>query len=434
MAAVLTANVVFVPLLALGVYGTGTVATGDRRVGALAVAFTLASPMIIGLFHEFMLDAAQAALVAVSVWLLLLTDRFRRLELSALAGVAVAAGFYSKATFVLFVAGVVAMLLLRGGWRNWRGFAVFSLVSLVLIEPWYFLHWHDLKSMTGGAAQAQMVMWYDSVPYPDRWSPADFAWYWWALVNNQLFLPLVLLALTGIVVALVRWVRTRRADGYMPELLAGLVVSYLGITFISLNDPRYTLPAMVFLAVLGTAWIVRLSRRWMLTATAVLAGLFVVNTVMVNTGFGGTVRIDLPSEKASPISENRFTVFSENGYVAGGSAPDRDGGRPRGLLALLKRARADGAQQIYFQPESLNGGGYTLAALTVYADLADLRVIGFTGPDAEQLGPDDLFVFREAPDQVKDGRPCMISWDGTGIFMLKGPPNREPAQFYCPPK
>ena len=46
-----------------------------------------------------------------------------------------------------------------------------------------------------------------------------------------------------------------------PELLAGAVVSYICMTLLLHKDPRYTLPALVFVAVLATGWIATLSRR-----------------------------------------------------------------------------------------------------------------------------------------------------------------------------
>ena len=64
---ILAQNLVFVPLLALGVLSASDAWLGGPRAGLLAVVFALGSPLIAEQFHVFMLDAPQAALVAVAV-------------------------------------------------------------------------------------------------------------------------------------------------------------------------------------------------------------------------------------------------------------------------------------------------------------------------------------------------------------------------------
>ena len=132
---IIAQNLIFVLLLALGCYKVGRLAFGPLA-GLLAVVFALGSPMIIEEFHEFMLDAPEAAMVAVAVWGILATERFSRLGVSALAGVAVGLGMLSKETFVFFVAGVALATAVRGGRRAWRGVAVFVAVALVIALPW----------------------------------------------------------------------------------------------------------------------------------------------------------------------------------------------------------------------------------------------------------------------------------------------------------
>ena len=73
----LAQNLVFVPLLALACYRVGRMVAGPRA-GLLAVVFALGTPLIAEQFHVFMLDAPQATLVAVAVWLILASDRFAR--------------------------------------------------------------------------------------------------------------------------------------------------------------------------------------------------------------------------------------------------------------------------------------------------------------------------------------------------------------------
>ena len=60
---IIAENLVFVPLLALACYQTGRLLFGPLA-GMLAVVFVLGSPLVVSLFHVFMLDAPLTALVA----------------------------------------------------------------------------------------------------------------------------------------------------------------------------------------------------------------------------------------------------------------------------------------------------------------------------------------------------------------------------------
>jgi len=423
-AVVLAENIVFVPLLALGCYGAGRVAFG-RLAGVLAVVFVFGAPMIISLFHVFMLDAPGAAVAALSVWFLLASRRFESLPWTVAAAVAVSAGMYVKATFIFFVAGLALALLLRGGWRHWRNAGLGSGLFLILVEPWYFAHLQDLRGLTTGAIQAQPALWYGSVPYPDRWSIENFTWYWWSLVNTQLYLPLTAIFLVGAVHLSVMWFRARRTDSYVPELLASALFAYLAISALSLDDPRYILPGIVYLAVIAGGWIASLPPTARIFGVGVLCTIVLVNTTLINyVRTENTVKIALPGTKPSPIGEHSFVVFSNRGYIEG--RPQTGGVGPR-FVDLLRRAREDGARQVVFQPESLNTSGYNLDALTLFARYAGLEVPGF---DWRALGPNDIYVFRIARTQAN--RPaCLNSFDETGIYMVKGQPAAG-KPIYCP--
>ena len=132
---VIAQNLVFVPLLALGCYGAASIAY-DRAAGVLAVMFALGTPMIINQFHSFLLDAPAAALAALSVWALLASRRFERVGISVLAGVAVGLGTLTKQTFFPFVVGLIAVMLIRGGWRYPRGAGAFAGAAALVAGPW----------------------------------------------------------------------------------------------------------------------------------------------------------------------------------------------------------------------------------------------------------------------------------------------------------
>ncbi len=425
--AVLAQNLVFVPLLALGVYGTGTLAF-DRRVGLLAVVFALGTPMVISLFHEFMLDTPEAALAAMSVWLLLLSDRFRRPGVAILAGIAVGLGCLTKQSFPVFVLGLLAVMLVRGGWRNWRGLLLFAVPVLILIEPWYSAHLLQLTDQTAHAANP------DLHPNPHRRLPGvvyqpqppntpQYTWYGWALVNHELYLPLTLLFITGLGAAIVTWVRRRGPLRYVPELVVGVLFSYFGISYFLAHDPRYLLPAVVYMSVLGTAWLARLPGRAWMAGTAVLAAIVLVNAVFVNTRSPART-IDLPGAKANPVLEGHLVVVNK-GYDT--HQPNHVG--QRALRDLLTAARKAGPTQVLFQPETMNGGRYNLNGLVIWARSAGLGIAGFSSQD---MKPNAIFVVRRpwnrhACIRVPQALPP------EGIFLYKGALPGTGVPTWCPP-
>jgi hypothetical protein len=423
-ALIMSVNLVFVPLLVLGCYGAGRVAF-DRRVGVLAAVFALASPMIVSLFHVLMLDAPTAALVAIAVWLLLASQRFAMMRYSIFAAVAVILGFHAKQTFVFFVAGLIAVMLVRGGWRHWRNFLVFVGIVLVFVQPWYFMHYFDLRSQAEGAIVGAEPMWYGNVPYPDRWSLHNFTWYGWSFLNNQVYLPLFLVFVVGLVLALWLLIRRREPAGYLPELLGGAAVAYIAISLKDLDDPRYMLPVLVYPALIGTFWIVRLRPVAAFAITAAVVALFVMNLVMISFGKGDDVVIDTPKSVKSPIGQWRFTVVNPGGYTIG--EPHRHGGGAA-FEDAFRRAREMGFERVVFQPESLNSGGYNLNGLGVLAYSAGLKYAGYRAEDVE---PNGIYVFRAAPEQVRGYGPCLVSFDKSGIYFMDGPPPQ--GKLFCPP-
>jgi hypothetical protein len=427
-ATVMAENLVFVPLLALGCYGTGTVAFG-RVAGVLAALFALSVPLVMAMFHQFLPDAPMAAMVAVSVWLLLASDRFARLPVTAAAGLALGLGMYTKGTFSLFVVGILAMLVLRGGWRNWKGVLVCAGVAAVLAVPYYIDQFSSIRGQADGFVTGPLPVWYGSVPFPTRTSVANYTWYFWNLVNNQLYLPLALFFFTGVGWALWRLVRTPRAAGYLPELLAGGLVGYLAISMLVLKDPRYTLPCLVYVAVISTAWITSLHGRARQVAIGALIAIGVVNTVSHNLSIGGDHSISLPMAVDSPIGQYKFRLINENGFFT--AAPSREA---EPIVRLLNRLDDQGVPRAVFDPASFSTGGYHLTGLSLLALQSREEVPGFSA----DLVTDRKVAWIVRADVAAVGRkPCLMSplvRDGTGIYVYRGrvPRDISRARVDCP--
>ena len=293
---VMANNLFFLPLLAFGCYGAGTIA-GGRRAGLLAALFALGTPIVVSEMREIYLDVDEAAMVAVSVWAILATRRFERIWISALAGLVCSIGMLSKQTFAVFIVGLIAAVIVRGGWRHWRGIAMFILGGAGLTLPWYIYHFTQLHGLTSGATAGGNAGAGANVANgitPPRWSQQNFGWYVWNMLNHQLLVPLALFLVVGVVLALWRFARHRDPDDVLPELIAGGFFGYLAMTYVTLKDPRYTIPALVYMAVLGTSWIPRAAPRLRPWLTGAFGVVVLANFVAVSFGFGPNLTITFP--------------------------------------------------------------------------------------------------------------------------------------------
>ena len=319
--AVIAANLVFVPMLSAGCFLVGRMTYGPTA-GLLAVVFALATPMVLSLFHVFMLDAPLAGSVAITLWALLASDRFSRRRETALAGALLGVATLTKTPAPLFLAGPAAVMLIGGGWRQWRNLLIGAGVALLVAGPYYLINLDEFISTsetttiagntgaTGGASLAA----------EPRFSFDNFAYYGWVGVNLQYFVPLLALLGAGLVHAL----REIRRRPYVPELVAGLVVGYLApMLVLSIRDPRYTLPLVVYVAVIATGSIA-------VTRRAVLAAI----GAAVRRGRGrqrcrgGHRRrahgpdLDPGDSPAEEIQPGRLTFMDGRGYVVGPPRPD----------------------------------------------------------------------------------------------------------------
>lgn len=424
---VLGNDLVCVPLLALACYRIGRRVAGSHA-GALAVVFALGAPLVIELFHVFMIDTFEATLVAVSVWLVLASERFSKPGPALLAGVAVGIGIGTKEQFPLYLVGFLAVVLARGGWRNARGLGAFAGISLLIALPWYVHQGSRLRMLWRAAGNGEGFLFPVSpAARPALLSSAATEWYGWATLNGLLFAPLTAFAVAGVAAAAWRVWRRRERSSVVPELLGGLIGSWLALTLMTHKDLRYTLPTIVYLAVLGTAWIGGLRLRFRSLATAGLVAAVIATTLGATFGVGGAVPARLPGNLGAPQGigvppRDRVVVYANYDYLVSG--PRRDGD----LLPLLRGLRRIGIRKVYWDldqatPENTNFNGVGLGALALMARLAVPTVIA-----RNLILPQySLLLYQPAP---RGTRPCVRFDDGMGVWALIA--HGGLAVGYCP--
>jgi Dolichyl-phosphate-mannose-protein mannosyltransferase len=417
-------NVFFVPLLALGCYQLGRRAFG-ASAGLLAVIFALGSPLITAQFHVFMIDAPETAMVAVSVWAIVATEGFSRLGVSALAGLAVGLGMLTKEPFIFFVTGVVMVTVVRGGWKAWRGLLTFAFVAGVIAFPWYAHEFSHVNQLGTGAIDAANHVEVLGDIAPERLSADNLTWYLWNFITFQLWLPLFLFAAVGVIWSIVGVVRRRPIGRLAPELLLGAFVSWLAITETFTHDTRYSMPLLVYLAVLGSGWTVRLRRPWRAVATLVLVLVATANTLGVSFGVGGTLQASLPGANLTGRQRPGYLEIYSNSAFLLGVGQVRDDG----VLPMLRALRRNDVQRIVLFPESLFQPDFSAAGVEALAAMAGLKasvresVVDLTRRDA---------VFAHGRIRSGQAPPCVRLSDGTGVWIRLGNPNAPGVRDYCP--
>lgn len=405
--AMLAMNIVFAPLLALGCWGTARLAYGELA-GVLAAVFALGAPMVISTFHLYMLDVPQASLVAIGVWLLVASRRFDRVGISALAGLAGGGAMLLKPTAVIFLAGPVLVTLLRGGWRRPLGLAAFLAAGSALAGPWYIEQSEWVFGLAKGATTTAATAGAGGYVTPPRFSVANVLWYGWNLLNIQLLGPLFACFVAGTTVAALRFWRARSPDDPTPELIAGALVSYVGCTFITLKDHRYSLAVLVFVAVLGVAWVPALrSMRLRAAGAGAIVLVALVNLIGVSGAIGSRKAVSFdPGHAPTPLGERSVRIYSPDGFVANKPRDDS------AVLEIMRALRAEGFRKLQFEP---NGDvTFSNSGLAVIQRIAGLEYPRSWNPG--NMPRDTPFLLRQ-PVTPGGPKPCGVLEDGWGVYV-----------------
>jgi len=419
-APVIAEVLVFMPLLALGCYRAGAL-VGGPRAGALATAFALGTPLMVESFHVLMLDAPEAALVAVSAWLVLASDRFSDERRSLLAGLAVGLALLAKQQSALCLAGLVVVVILRGhGWRNRRGILRFALGALVVAGPWYAIHLHHL-----GVNEALVGT---SVPGtdPPTLSLTNLGWYVWAALNGELLAPLFVLAAIGIATATVRTLRGR-AGPWVPELLCGMLLAWIALLATPIHVVRYQLPLIVYLAVLGTIWIVKLGPLGRSVAVASLALALAASVLGSTFGVGGEVRVPLvrrlPTDRTvlGVAPTDQIVLYSNRVFQLSGPRRGDD------FLALLRALHRRGIEQVTWLPwqqELYDFNHYGIDVMIAMAGMGTLPSF-----DPQHMPPGTALLLR---DGTHRSPPCVRLAGGHAVWVVIGGARTDATPAFCP--
>ena len=235
------AQSVILAFLGLGmaaVYLLGRRVAGGTEGVVAAVVFGCA-PFVVFSALRFQLDLPLAAMVAVALLVILLTEGFTRIGWSLVAGIVFAVGMLTKPPFAAYVL-VPVLLAAASSYRRRRaaGYAALAiLVGAALSVPWYGPRLFGLLPQIANRSFKQAA----ESGHPDPLTATALLLYptWLA---PQLGVLALLLLLVGMVIAAMRrqWL-----------VLAALLAPFLLFELLQNKNLRYTLPLMPVAAVLA---------------------------------------------------------------------------------------------------------------------------------------------------------------------------------------
>ena len=143
-------NAVYLAILLFASYGIGT-RLGGRRQGLLSAALVAFTPLVFAMSRYPYFEFAVAAFAALSIYLLLASERFEKRGYALLLGIALGLGALVKRTFPIFVLGSALVIFLQAGlpqklwarlkglrWPRWRDLLLALVMGFALSALWYF--------------------------------------------------------------------------------------------------------------------------------------------------------------------------------------------------------------------------------------------------------------------------------------------------------
>jgi 4-amino-4-deoxy-L-arabinose transferase-like glycosyltransferase len=236
------ANLPAIAILMFATYGIARYVLTPVQA-ALAGVLVIFYPYMLWLSRETIIEYWLAALIAVAVLLLYRSKDFSDTRTCVAFGVVCGLGMLTKTTFVLYVAGA-ALWFAR---KNLKNAIIAGIPALLIASYWLLPQWSTYREYLKG------TMMYGRVEGdPELFTWQSFVFYVRTLEGYEIFLPLFLLFLAGLVCA----IRDRKA-GWVP-IFVWIASGSLALIFIQNKDPRFYAPLLAAVAIISAAALTRL--------------------------------------------------------------------------------------------------------------------------------------------------------------------------------
>ena len=214
-------NSLFVALLVFSVYNIGR-RTHSERAGVISAALIATYPMVTHLERDFMVDFALLAITALSGYLILASDDYRRPLVTFLFGISTAFGLLVKPTFATFIVVPATYTLIRAGaglatvdrpahLRGLRWLAAGVATAAFVIALWYIPNWATVSSEAARIASSNPIGF-------DVFDANALVYYLNILMIDQIGLPFMALFIFGLTV-----IRRRVTSAHFGYLICWVV-------------------------------------------------------------------------------------------------------------------------------------------------------------------------------------------------------------------
>jgi hypothetical protein len=284
-------------------------------------------------------------------------------------------------------------------WRVVINILAAAVIAFAVCGLWYLHNWsqlhQDLTYYSGPAAIAK------GSPPVASWSSLGF--YFWTLLNYQLFVIPFLLFVVGLVYVFAR--RDVAARNLYPMLL---IIGAFAISAMLRNkDVRYTLPVLPAIAVVATSWLELVARR----GRRILSGAIVVYSAITFLAVSfGTSLLPTDATIGTGGTSPGITFFAQRGYIIGPPTSERWYQQQ----VFQQIARSGGAPTFYFS--GADSIWFNTWGTRYYTLLYDLNWVG--SPDQA-----NYLVYRDVPNPaVPSGFGRVGTWtlpDGEPLYLYK---------------
>jgi 4-amino-4-deoxy-L-arabinose transferase-like glycosyltransferase len=303
----------FLGVLMLSTYGIAS-RFGGRRAGLLAAFIVSMYPLVYGLERHYLIDVPLMAMVALSIWLLLHTERFERRGVCVAYGLSLGFGMLTKEAFAIFAAGpclvVILFALPERSRRKLLNLALALAACALVAGPWYVVNLLPKLEFLG-----RMPVYALAEGDPAIASLGAWTYYLRAFVTDQVLLPLALL----FVAMLVPWLLARRSRYEIAFLLAGwIVLPYLAASAFINKDARYTMPYLPAVAIITALGLVRLRPRAVRVGLSV-ALVFYAAVQFLGLSWGLSSRLPaglLPAQVSVQVGSASLPIYAEHVHIA----------------------------------------------------------------------------------------------------------------------
>lgn len=328
-------NGVYLAVLVFSVYGIGK-QLFNRDTGLIAALLIMLYPQLFSIQRGYLIDFALVATVALSIYLLLLTDNFKNFKYSIAFGAAFAVSLLTKWTAIFFIIGPLAYVIYQGfvsaklnpkikcevcgndintkpihyngktfcskncknGFKHGKSIKKSNLynlffafaVAFILAAIWYLPHGAEVYQTLKWGGE----FWGSTEGDPEIYTIKSILYYIFT-INLQISFLFSILFLVGLIFLIKSNTKSKLF------LYLSMLIPYLAMTFLTRNkNPRYTLPMLAVVAVISVFWINDIKSRT--KRTFLIAGIFVLGVLQLFVLPSFIQANSVPSISASSIN------------------------------------------------------------------------------------------------------------------------------------